>query len=89
MDKNKLTKEAKTYFEMYPKEDVFHATSDGNFFKGSNLSLAKSHKQTQAKRNKKLDIHTFKRAEFTETKKATSEKSAAAKPATKTTEDKK
>lgn len=47
MSKNKtkeqLTEMAKAYFEAYPKQDVFLATSDGQFFTDANKSSAKSH----------------------------------------------
>lgn len=38
-----LTEMSAAYFEAYPKEDLFLATGDGQFFTKANSSAAKSH----------------------------------------------
>lgn len=55
-----MTKEkAKKYFDMYPRENVFHFTADGQAFTEKNIGYAKSH----ANSLKDHSLKTFKRSE--------------------------
>lgn len=56
--KVELLKEAKSYFDAYPKEQEIHTTGDGNFFLNSNKSAAKTHE-----RQTKGELMTITRSE--------------------------
>lgn len=42
-DLKALKEDSKSYFDRYPKESVFYATPDGQFFIGKNRNLAMKH----------------------------------------------
>lgn len=56
---DEIVKAAPGYFKSYPKEDVFYATSDGNFFLGKDKTLAESHGRTIGEEPVKLERKDF------------------------------
>jgi len=60
MNKEELTPKAKEMFENHKEENVFHATSDGQFFTEKHIESAKTH----AFGNKLGELIRFNRDEF-------------------------